>query len=193
MTRHLAPFILLMAFMVQTAASQDRTIEKRTVRDTTGQVVVVENIETISSTEDITPRAHMLTINPLKFFLFYNLTYYQKISSVTALGFGLQIPTLSGLDGVGGNLEARFYPSEKTLRGFYVAPNLSYNALKSGGESADIFSFGALVGWQWFPGDDFAIGLGIGLDYYSASSSAEDFEDYKGTAPSLRFDIGYAW
>ena len=48
---------------------------------------------------------------------------------------------------------------------------------------------------QWFPGDQFAIGLGIGVDYYffSGDSNDENFNDYNGFAPALRFDIGYAW
>ena len=54
---------------------------------------------------------------------------------------------------------------------------------------------GALIGWQWFPGDDFAIGLGIGADYYTGSvdENGSDFGNYSGTVPAVRFDIGYAW
>jgi len=57
------------------------------------------------------------------------------------------------------------------------------------------FSFGALVGWQWFPGDQFAIGLGIGVDYYIGAIEEDNgnMERYNGTVPALRFDIGYAW
>jgi hypothetical protein len=59
-----------------------------------------------------------------------------------------------------------------------------------------LFSVGGLIGWQWFPGDQFAIGLGIGVDYYFLSDDVkenDDFEDFSGFAPLLRFDIGYAW
>ena len=56
-----------------------------------------------------------------------------------------------------------------------------------------ITSVGGLIGWQWFPGDQFAIGLGIGVDYYFFSGEDDDFSDINGTAPALRFDIGYAW
>jgi hypothetical protein len=91
--------------------------------------------------------------------------------------------------------EVRFYPSGKTLRGFYAAPNISYNRLS--GENSDaaisISSIGGLIGWQWFPGDDFAMGLGIGIDHYFASKDDGDFGKYDGNAPALRFDIGYAW
>jgi hypothetical protein len=37
------------------------------------------------------------------------------------------------------------------------------------------------------------MGLGIGVDYYFFSGNVDDFEDYNGFAPALRFDIGFAW
>jgi hypothetical protein len=51
-----------------------------------------------------------------------------------------------------------------------------------------------LIGWQWSPGDDFAMGLGIGVDYYfgSLSSNDKNLGKYDGTATAIRFDIGYA-
>lgn len=111
------------------------------------------------------------------------------------IGGGIQIPTISGITGFGVNAEMRFHPTGKNLRGFYVAPNVSYNNLSS--EDSDnyvsITSVGALVGWQWFPGDEFAMGLGIGVDYYIFSGNDPAFDKVDGTAPALRFDIGYAW
>ena len=42
--------------------------------------------------------------------------------------------------------------------------------------------------------DQFAIGLGLGIDYYTGSvSDGHDFENYSGSVPALRFDIGFAW
>ena len=105
------------------------------------------------------------------------------------------MPTLSGINGFGVNAEVRFYPSGKNLKGFYFAPNVSYNSLSTDGSDASvsISSIGGLVGWQWFPGEQFAIGLGIGVDYYFLSNDDADLSDYNGSAPLLRFDIGYAW
>jgi len=85
----------------------------------------------VSKSEDITPRNGMITTNPLKFFLFSNLPYYHRLSSNSALGFGVQVPTLSGIDGIGVNAEFRAYPSQKSLRGFYVAPNVSFTSIKA--------------------------------------------------------------
>jgi hypothetical protein len=177
--------------------AQERTGEKKwTIDPETGDTVYTESV-TISETEDITPRNSMIIINPLKFLLFYNLSYFHKIGDGTVIGGGIQIPTPKGLSGFGVNAEARFYPTGKNLRGFYIAPNVSYNSITDddNNETLSITSVGGLVGWQWFPGDQFAIGLGIGVDYYffSGDSNDESFNDYNGFAPALRFDIGYAW
>lgn len=193
--------LFLCCFAVYTASAQNRTDETVTTTDSTGKQSTVQ-VTRVGTTEDITPRKDMIVVNPLKFLLFYNVSYYHALSPNLVVGGGFQIPSLSGMSGFGLNAEMRFHPSGKALRGFYVAPNISYNSLSlSDGIGDKItsspFSVGALLGWQWFPGDDFAIGLGIGVDYYigSVSSDAEttSLGRYSGTAPALRFDIGYAW
>jgi len=189
--------LLTSCLLFFSALGQEKTDEKKwTIDPETGDTIYTEAI-IISQTEDITPRTSMIVINPLKFLLLYNLSYFHKISDGFAIGGGIQMPTPSGITGFGANAEVRFYPSGKNLRGFYVAPNISFNTLTEGGdESISLFSIGGLVGWQWFPGEQFAMGLGIGADYYFLSDEDEgndDFEDFSGMAPLLRFDIGYAW
>jgi len=186
----------MIAIAILTSAyGQERTDEKKwTIDPVTGDTIYTESV-TIAEAEDITPRNSMIVINPLKFLLFYNISYFYKISDGAVIGAGVQMPTPKDISGFGVNAEARFYPNGKNLRGFYFAPNVSYNDLTddAGNETASIFSIGGLVGWQWFPGDQFAMGLGIGIDYYFFSGSDEDFNDYDGFAPALRFDIGYTW
>ncbi len=189
--------VVLAAFLwcAFTTSAQVRTEETRvTVDSLKGDTTYTKSV-TISESEDITPRNSMIVINPLKFFLFYNITYIHKFSPAMAGGVGFQVPTLSGLDGFGVSAELRLHPSGKSLRGFYVAPNFSYNHLTSGDVESSPSSVGVLVGWQWFPGDEFAMGLGLGVDYYvgSVSDKSHDFSSYDGTAPLVRFDIGYAW
>lgn len=186
-------FILLILFTISISA-QIKTKEKKKTVTEEGDTVYTEST-IISTIEDITPREDMIVINPLKFFIFYNLSYFHKISDKVALGGGFQIPTISGLGGFGINAEVRIYPSAKTLRGFYIAPNISYNHLTVSDGGASAVGMGALIGWQWFPGDDFAIGLGIGIDYYTGSVDDidDDFNNYSGSVPAIRFDIGYAW
>ncbi|MBK7104626.1 MAG: hypothetical protein IPH62_05030 [Ignavibacteriae bacterium] len=187
-------FFFFVLFTI-TLSAQIVTKEKKKTVTENGDTLFTEST-IVSNSEDITPREDMIVVNPLKFFIFYNLSYFHKISDKVALGGGLQIPTISGLGGFGINLESRIYPSGKTLRGFYIAPNISYNRLTvNEGSGTSAFSIGALVGWQWFPGDDFAIGLGIGFDYYTGSvdDNNDDYANYSGSVPAVRFDIGYAW
>ncbi len=186
--------IVVFALLVS-AFGQELTDEKKwTIDPETGDTIYTESV-IISETEDITPRNNMIIINPLKFLLFYNISYFHKIGDGTAIGGGIQFPTPKDISGFGVNAEVRIYPTGKNLRGFYFAPNVSYNSLTDDdeNETVSITSVGGLVGWQWFPGDQFAIGLGIGVDYYFFSGDDEDFDDLDGFAPALRFDIGYAW
>ena len=205
-------FLLVFSFMMLAASTgfaQDKTVETRVEIDSaTGQRRVI-TAETLSKTEDITPRNNMIVINPLKFFYMYNLSFYHRLSNSVVVGGGLQTPAISYVKGFGVLAEVRLHPSGKAMRGFYVAPNVSYNSIGSdfeqyGGSSSESIttssiSVGGLVGWQWFWGDDFALGLGIGMDYYFLSGSYQDengsdpFSSYSGTFPALRFDIGYAW
>ena len=187
--------MIVLFALLASAFGQEKTGERKwTIDPETGDTIYTEAV-IISETEDITPRTSMIIINPLKFLLFYNISYFHKISDGAAIGGGIQFPTPKDVNGFGVNAEARFYPTGKNLRGFYFAPNVSYNSLSNeeSDEEASITSVGGLVGWQWFPGDQFAIGLGIGVDYYFFSGSDESFDDYDGFAPALRFDIGYAW
>ena len=186
--------IMLIAILTS-GFGQERTDEKKwTIDPETGDTIFTKSV-IISDYQDITPRNSMLVINPLKFFLFYNISYFHKINDGAAIGVGVQMPTISGINGFGFNAEARLYPNGNDLRGFYFAPNFSYNNLtdEEDNESAVITSVGGLLGWQWFPGDQFAMGLGIGLDYYFFSGDDDDFNDLNGFAPAIRFDIGYAW
>lgn len=195
MKNTLSLFVLIIVTLISLGYGQEKTGEKRwTIDSQTGDTVYTESV-IISESEDITPRTGMLIINPLKFFLFYNLSYFYKLDDKTAIGGGFQIPTIEGLTGFGVNAEARFYPKGRNLKGFYFAPNVSYNNLsgEKSSESVSIVSVGGLVGWQWFPGDQFAMGLGIGVDYYFFSGDDADFSKVNGAAPLLRFDIGYAW
>ena len=190
--------LMLSILAVCSGLGQERTDEKRWTVDSETKDTVFTEAVIISQSEDITPRNSMIIINPLKFLLFYNISYYHKLSDKSAIGVGIQMPTISGVNGFGANAEVRLYPNGKNLRGFYFAPNISYTSLSDSDTdgSISLFSIGGLVGWQWFPGDQFAIGLGIGADYYFLSdenNGNNDFESYSGMAPALRFDIGYAW
>ena len=206
--------IAVIALLVVTAtvlSAQVKTIETTTTVDSAASGMTTSKSTSTKITEEILPpRNNMITINPLKFFLFYNISYYHALSDLVVLGGGLQMPTIKDLGGFGANVEVRLHPSGKRMRGFYIAPNFSFNLLStritsfdgSGpvetNNSATAVSIGVLLGWQWFPGDDFAMGLGIGVDKYFLSSSDTRgfysiYDSFNGVAPAFRFDIGYAW
>jgi len=187
--------MLICTCAVQLGFTQTLTKEKRkSVEKNDGDTTIMESV-VISESEDITPRNQMIVVNPLKFLLLYNVSYFHTLSPSVALGGGVQFPTPKDVNGYGLSAEIRFYPSGKSPRGFYVAPNVAYSTLWSSEHKTKPFSAGLLVGWQWFPGSDFAMGLGIGVDYYigSISNGHEDFNSYDGLVPALRFDIGYGW
>lgn len=187
--------LLICAVIFSSGFGQERTGEKKwTIDPATGDTIYTESVA-ISETEDITPRSSMILINPLKFIWLYNISYLHKLNDGTAIGGGIQTPTLSGISGFGVLAEVRFYPKGNNLLGFYIAPNVSYNSLTEDetDENVEAFSFGGWVGWQWFPGEQFAIGLGIGIDYYFVSGNTDYFPKLDGFAPAIRFDIGYAW
>ena len=189
--------LLIGAALFSSGFGQERKGERKwTIDPATGDTIYTESV-TVSEIEDITPRNNMIVINPLKFLLFYNISYFHKINDGFVIGGGFQFPTPKDISGFGVNAEARFYPKGNNLKGFYIAPNFSYNSLTddAADETLSVTSIGGLVGWQWFPGEQFALGLGIGVDYYffTGESNNEDFDDYDGFAPALRFDIGYAW
>ena len=197
--------LLIGAAMLTSGFAQERTDERKwTIDPETGDTIYTEAV-IITESEDITPRSSMdcrechrahhpacgRVVNRDRCGGALAISY----TDATAIGGGIQMPTISGLNGFGVNAEVRFYPRGNNLRGFYFAPNVSYNNLsgEDSDESVSITSFGGLIGWQWFPGEQFAIGLGIGVDYYFFSGDDDDFSKVNGTAPLLRFDIGYAW
>ncbi len=186
--------LIVVLTIASTVFAQEKTTEKRITKDSQGKIDSTESV-IIALSEDITTRNNMMIVNPLKFFLFYNLTYFRKVDESIVLGGGVQFPTIKGINGFGINAELRIHPSKKALRGFYVAPNISYNNLSTSGSksSANVFSIGVIAGWQWFVGSDFAIGFGLGIDRYFLSNSKDAFTKYEGNVPAVRFDIGYAW
>lgn len=200
--RTITAVILALFFVTTLATAQEERVEETvTTIDSSGNTKTVKVVR-IKKTEDISVTENAILINPLKFFFFYNLGYMRAVTPNVAIGGSIQTPTLPDVSGFGFSVEARFYPPGNHLRGFYVAPNISQNWLSSPDSdvTASVFTVGGLVGWQWFPGESFAIGLGIGVDQYILSGSSDDtnngvtvFGDYEGTLPAFRFDIGYGW
>jgi hypothetical protein len=147
------------------------------------------------------------------------LNWVHKLGENTAAGIGLEFGTPHDYTAWGALGEFRFYPSKKSLHGFYVAPNISYvqtsniyysnydpvtSKYSDGYYTKQMFSAGVLIGWQWFPGSDFCMGFAFGVDdYFALNNKNQNNNDDDisilggiygtGLSPTLRFDLGYAW
>ena len=216
----LSAFVLGLSLIAANAYSQTTEVKehKTEVDSATGKITTTTAV--IEKTEEETyPYTDMININPLKFFVAYNLNWVHKLSSNLAFGLGAEVTTTHGdygyeQTGWGVLGEVRFYPSKKSMHGFYIAPNFSltrmsnvyyYSELEdfgSGVYSATTLSLGLLIGWQWYPATDFSIGLGLGVDDYiplnSRNGSLSDFNLLggiygRGSSPTVRFDLGYVW
>ncbi|MEP7233948.1 MAG: hypothetical protein ABI778_01510 [Ignavibacteriota bacterium] len=166
--------------------------------DSASGITRTTKIQTDRDDEPEVAIKNMLAINPLEFIFFWNLSYYHAVTDVVGVGIGLRLPSISVIHGFGASLEARIHPSGKALRRFYVAPNFAYNHLTVGTGADEVAlntsSIGLLLGWQWFVGDAFAIGLGAGFDHFFGDVSTNaDLATFSGNLPALRFDIGYGW
>src|SRR6266404_4743523 len=101
--------LLCFAFATNTFA-QIRIEGTRTEKDSTTGVTKTTKYVEVKQEEVITPRHDMITVNPLKFILFWNLSYYHAFNSLIAAGLGFQAPSVSHIGGIGINAEVRIYP-----------------------------------------------------------------------------------
>src|SRR4051812_36683536 len=96
------------ACSAQTVRTEDTKTETQTSVDSTnGKVTTHSTVTSVATSEDITPRHHMISSDPIKFWQFYNISYYQAISSQIVVGGGIQVPTALSdreIDGFGVNL-----------------------------------------------------------------------------------------
>ena len=172
----------------------------------------------IGKSEDVTPINNMIIIDPISFFWEVNAKYYRTFSPTVVGGLGANYGWFNGIlnngSSYGINAEVRFYPSKKAPHGFYLAPNIAFN-IGSGQEyapdangnygtttaTATSMTIGGMFGWQWFPSDNFCIGLALGFNDYIHVSGPSDIlsigtifgSTITGILPALRFDIGYGW
>ncbi len=208
MSQKIALFVLVLFISVSARAQTEVKQHTVSIDSATGKTTVSDET-IIKKEEDITPYTDMVNINPLKFFIAYNMTWYHKIANNAAVGIGAEFGALHENTAWGMNAEFRFYPSKKSMHGFYFAPNISYVQATNvdyyfydgyGSYTARTMTAGMLLGWQWFPGSDFSIGLALGADaYIPLNTSHADSYDLlggiygSGVYPAIRFDIGYAW
>jgi hypothetical protein len=161
-------------------------------------------ILTVTSTSAEAPEAVRRKWNTLIFTDFYtdifqgNISYLTRMGDHFGVGGGLRVPTLATERGVGLEAEARWYPGKRALAGFYVAPNFTFNLYSYKHDtvsySANAFSAGLMIGYEWIFAGGFAVGAGFGADYYMMDHTATYIvREDGGINPAIRFDLGWAW
>jgi hypothetical protein len=195
------------------AFAQTETVEKRVEIDSATGERHVYYVTAEGKSEDITPYTDMININPLKFIYAYNISYMHKLSKVTSTGIGVEYGSFYTYPAWGISGEFRFFPGKKAMHGFYLAPNVSYKHSRresyyysdgvGGGYYSDhtdqLLTIGMLLGWQWFPYENFPMGLSFGVDDYIPLNQDDRRSESilglygSGLAPALRFDLGFAW
>jgi hypothetical protein len=198
-TATLIAVVLLVGSNLSAQSLEQRTTEQRTTTDDGGKVSRTTSvIET--RIEDVTPAPkHALLISPVRLFWMYNLNYLHALNETIAIGGGVEFPTSLGYSsvksGFGVTAEARFYPGRAAIRGFYVAPVLSFHSFTvertsyynysgqySPGQQYQAqttttnptpFSMGVITGWTLFLWNDLAVDLGVGFKHHFISDEVK--------------------
>lgn len=186
-TRFLSIAALITAIGTTNGIAQTKTTETETTESSSstngGATTTTTTTTRVSKSEDITPRENMITVDPVKFFSLYNISFLHKVSPNVAVGAGIQSPTgLIDATGFGVSGEVAFYPTGKLFRGFHIGGNIAYNNVTTTStiynydpntgnsttttleETVAPISIGTSIGWHWYPWDEFATEIGLGAD-----------------------------
>jgi hypothetical protein len=207
-----ALFGLLVCTTTLLAQQEQRVTEKRTVTDETGQTrKTTEIVE--SKVEDISPTVqNIIHTGAVRLAWMYNLNYTRAISNNVAISGGLELPTsIAGPfspKGFGAVAEARFYPGNMALRGFYLAGGLNFHSLRT--RSVDYepgptptstptitevernftpLSIGITTGWVILAWNELSIDLGLGVKHHLISAEYKARFGYAETITSIGPDV----
>lgn len=165
-------------------------------QDSTDIAKEKEDIYSNQDHPDCNRRLNMIVTNPARYMNFYNISYYRKLACFAVLGGGLMTPSASNLNGWGANLEYRHYFFNQAFPGFYIAPRLAYHSWSSDEAKEDktLFTFGAVAAWQFLFAEQWALGMGFGVEILSDSQNQSSvYNKYTGTVPLIRIELGYAF
>lgn len=145
------------------------------------------------------PFPNIIKINPISMaFGNINVSYERALSKSTSLQIGANYwYRIFGeeVNGIGVRAGYRFYVTNRVKSapiGFYVGPQISYNALTDpdSEDSVSAFGIGVMLGYQWVFRSGVSLDLGAGPIYQFAKESSTG-DDYEGFLPNFSFAIGY--
>lgn len=134
---------------------------------------------------------NVIKVNPLGIvFGIANAGYEFSINETQSLTIGALYYNNSGIDGIGGGLEYRFYFDE-VLQRWHAGPTVGYFSLKDDFDnSAGVFNIGVEGGHQWIIGEHFVVDVFANLSYVIGES---DVLNFNATTIGIGVSLGYAW
>src|SRR5687768_12516417 len=166
------------------ATAQVKTVETRTIETDLdslgdGKVIRSETVTSMSTTEDMTAKKHMVIIDPIKFFSLFNAGYQHAVTENITIGGNIQATTqIVDAKGWGVAFEGRYYPDGHPFRDFHVDASLAYNDITADHSEWDYdtgyiskpvkiapLAAGVRIGWHWYPWKNLAAEFALGADY----------------------------
>lgn len=182
MKRHLLLILVATALLGGHAAAQKRT--------------------TYSRLTEIPTNAVMLNLGGLALD-YLNLSYYHTFGAQHAAGayVGYLYHPVGDerITGYGLGLAYRYYPAGKALARFYYSPIVGVQrgeVIRAEGRDPAVgILVSGMLGWQWFPEGNFAVGLAFGGRIILGGNDEEDpvIRDAFGASPIITLDLGYGW
>lgn len=133
---------------------------------------------------------------------YLNLSYYRSFGEHHAAGayIGYLYHPVGDerITGYGYGLAYRYYPAGKALARFYYSPIIGLQqgeVVRQDRKPATGILVSGMFGWQWFPEERFAVGLGVGGRVILGGADEEDpvIRDAFGASPIITLDLGYGW
>lgn len=142
---------------------------------------------------------NVLKINPISLaFGNFNLSYQRGLSDASAIQIGANYwYRILGVEvsGIGVRGAYQFFLTNKVKpapEGFYIGPQIAYNALtdKETDEKITTFGVGLMLGYQWVWDSGIALDLGAGPMYQFGKETTTG-TSYEGFLPNIVIAIGY--
>jgi hypothetical protein len=176
-------------------------------------LVIIFTVPALSQEQPIVSQdKNVLKINTLSLFLGTGSIFYErKISNLTSAQLGAAYLSYKFGDTRFSGLiitpEVRFYPKNRAIDGFYVAPYLRYqkfsvkNTLDNAEASLTTTGGGMLIGRQWITKSGFTMDLFFGAHYSGTSVSSDssngidsyDKNIFSGFKPRVGFALGFSF
>lgn len=165
-----------------------------------GSAVRAQKTTTHAPLEVIPQNAVMVNLGGLALD-YLNVSYYRGFDSNHALGayvgYLYHLVGDEQIAGYGFGLSYRYYPAGRAISRFYYSPTIGLqlgDVINGQKDRATGVLVSAMIGWQWFPEEIFAVGLGFGVRAILGEGNSDPvISNAFGASPVITLDLGYGW